>query len=306
MVPRLRKFLFVSPDNSIVTARKTVQGIYFLETETHKEQYISFSGELCQLLEPVATLYSGPNNSLNPGGKYILVPDGYQKEKNTASQTEQDKKPPSTTADSPVAVDIPKSNATPARGQAPSAGKTPVKPVEQNNTAIEKAFFPMKYLRITQGVNGNYSHQGTNALDLAGADSGCDSVFAPFTGIVRRIYTHSGNFVWLESVEKVAFADGAIDYMTIMVGHCDDVSNLYVGQIIPRGAPFYREGKAGIATGNHLHLECGRGRFSGVGWHQNPQGNWMINNSVPPYKALFLSKDSVIIYDGGYRWQIEQ
>jgi len=84
------------------------------------------------------------------------------------------------------------------------------------NTCIEKAHFPMKYMNITQGVNGSYSHKGTNAIDLAGKDSKIDNVFAPFTGIIKKIYTKNGNFVWLESCDKVQYADGTIDYMTVI------------------------------------------------------------------------------------------
>lgn len=167
----------------------------------------------------------------------------------------------------------------------------------------EKAHFPMQYMNITQGVNGSYSHQGTNALDLAGKDTGRDYVFAPFTGVVKKIYTQSGNFVWLESVNKVIYADGTIDYMTIMIGHDNDVSDLYIGKVIPKGTIFYQEGTAGYATGNHVHLECGRGRYTGGGWYQNSAGQWMIYNSMLPYKALFI-QDSTIIYSGyGYPWK---
>ena len=196
-------------------------------------------------------------------------------------------------------------NKTVSRSKTPATGAVP-KPEDKNKPNPEKALFPMRYMQVTQGAGGSYSHQGTNALDLAGADSGCDTVYAPFTGVIRRIYTFSGNFVWLESSDKVTFADGTVDFMTIMVGHNDDVSTLYVGQVIPQGAAFYREGKAGIATGNHVHLECARGKFSGNGWRQNALGNWLINNSISPYKALFIQESTIVLNNGGYYWQISK
>lgn len=162
----------------------------------------------------------------------------------------------------------------------------------------------MQYMWITQGVNGDYTHKGTNAIDLIGKGVNyIEDVFAPYTGIIRKIYTSSGNFVWLESLEKVQYADGTFDYMTIMVGHDNDVSDLYVGKIIPKGTVFYQEGTAGNATGPHVHLECGRGKFTGSGWHENSFGKWTINNSIKPYDALFIQDSTIIKKDFGYKWK---
>ena len=55
-------------------------------------------------------------------------------------------------------------------------------------SSYEYAMFPMEYMNITQGVNGSFSHSGTNAIDIAGKDSGIDTAYAPFTGVVKRIY----------------------------------------------------------------------------------------------------------------------
>lgn len=181
-----------------------------------------------------------------------------------------------------------------------------VPPIEVSaDSDIETAYFPMKYLNITQGINGSYSHQGTLALDLAGKDSGKDEIYAPFTGVIKRIYTHSGNFVWLESCTPVKFADGTVDYMTIMIGHDNDVSDLYVGKIIKQGEVFYREGNAGNATGNHIHLECAKGKYTSGGWYENSYGWWTIYNPVAPYDALVLKSDTIIKSSYGYNWRYE-
>lgn len=171
-----------------------------------------------------------------------------------------------------------------------------------NLAEYERAHFPMQYLRITQGVYGSYSHKGVKAMDLGGKDTRIDDAFAPFTGVVKKIYP-SGNTVWLESVNKVWYADGTLDYMTVMFTHDNDVSDLYVGKVIPKGTIFYQEGTKGNATGNHIHLECGRGKFTGTGWYKNSQGKWTINNSILPYDAFSL-QDSTIVLDGkGYPWR---
>ena len=109
---------------------------------------------------------------------------------------------------------------------------------------MEKAVFMMDYLNVRQKANSDFSHKGDKALDISGGDLGIDSLKAPFTGIIRRIYTNT-NAVWLESVDKVKYADGTIDYMTILTMHDNDISNLRVGSVINQGAIFYQEGKKG-------------------------------------------------------------
>ena len=85
---------------------------------------------------------------------------------------------------------------------------------------MEKAVFNIKKLNVTQGMNGSFSHNGELAIDIGGA---CEWFKAPFTGTIKRIYTNT-NTVWLESNEKVLYADGTIDYMTIMTHHDNDIS----------------------------------------------------------------------------------
>ncbi len=167
---------------------------------------------------------------------------------------------------------------------------------------MEKALFPLKYMNQTQGVNGSYSHQGTYAIDY-GNRGVKEKLYAPFTGIIRKIYTTSGNGVWLESVDKVLYADGTIDYMTVLTMHDDDVSDLKVGQIIKQGEVYYHQGKAGNATGIHVHLEVGKGKYTGTGWYKNSNDIWMINNAIHPCDALFLTEDIDIVDDGGYNWR---
>ena len=166
----------------------------------------------------------------------------------------------------------------------------------------EKAMFPMQYMNISQGVNESYSHQGRLAIDLCGRDRGIDAFYAPFTGTIKKIYG-ADNVVWLESNAPVEFADGTVDYMTIMCMHDNDISDLYVGKVIRQGEQFLSEGTAGSATGNHIHLECGRGRFSGSGWYENSYGKWCINNGINPWQALYISDSTIIYNDYGYGWK---
>lgn len=167
---------------------------------------------------------------------------------------------------------------------------------------MEKPLYPLKNMRITQGY-GEGTHIDSFAIDDAGKDTGIENVFAPFTGTIKKIYQNDANEVWLESVDKVEYPDGTIDYMTMMFAHSNNVSNLKVGQIINKGTPFYSEGTKGNATGNHCHFECGRGKFEGSGWHKNGKGYWIINNSKNPQECLWIDETIAIINNNNYNFK---
>lgn len=164
---------------------------------------------------------------------------------------------------------------------------------------MEKAILNIKELKITQGMNGSYSHKGDLAIDIG---SCCSYLKAPFTGIVKRIYRNC-NAVWLQSKDKVEFADGTIDYMTILTIHDNDISNLKVGQTIKKGEIYYHPGTKGQVTGSHIHMTVGKGKFTGNGWYKNKYGSWCINNQYDITKALFIDK-SVKQTKSMYKWSI--
>lgn len=166
---------------------------------------------------------------------------------------------------------------------------------------MEKPIFPSKYLRITQGYNEG-THKDSYAIDNAGKDSGISDIYAPFTGIIKKIYTNDANEVWLESIDKVEYPDGTVDYLTVMFAHDNDVSNLFVGKRIKQGEVFYQEGTKGNVTGNHCHIECGRGKFNGTGWHKNNSGYWSINNSKKPEECFWLD-DSITVLSSRYQFK---
>lgn len=166
---------------------------------------------------------------------------------------------------------------------------------------MEKPIFPSKYLRITQGYNEG-THKDSYAIDNAGKDSGISDIYAPFTGIIKKIYTNDANEVWLESIDKVEYPDGTVDYLTVMFAHDNNVSNLFVGKRIKQGEVFYQEGTKGNVTGNHCHIECGRGKFTGTGWHKNNSGYWSINNSKKPEECFWLD-DSITVLSSKYQFK---
>ena len=66
--------------------------------------------------------------------------------------------------------------------------------------------------------------------------------------------------------------------------------------IINQGEVFYQEGKKGNATGNHCHIECGKGKYEGTGWFKNKAGYWSILNHKKPEECLWID-DSITILD---------
>ncbi len=167
---------------------------------------------------------------------------------------------------------------------------------------MQKAVLSLDYLNITQGSNNSFSHKGDKAIDIAGKDSSISSLRAPFTGTIKKIY-EPDNAVWLESNDKVLYADGTKDYMTVLTVHSNDISNLYVGKVVNQNDVYYYEGTKGNAFGNHIHLAVGRGKFSGSGWYKNEYGVWCINNQYDIYDALFLLDTVNIINDLGYNFK---
>ena len=163
---------------------------------------------------------------------------------------------------------------------------------------MEKAVLNVKALNITQGMNGSYSHKGDLAIDMGYA---CEWLRAPFTGVIKRKYANC-NAVWLESCEKVEYADGTKDYMTVLTIHDNDISNLKVGQVIKQGDVYYQPGTKGNATGSHIHISICKGKFSGTGWYKNKYGSWCSNNQYDITKALFLYS-GVKIKNKMYNWK---
>ena len=164
---------------------------------------------------------------------------------------------------------------------------------------MEKPIYPSSNMRITQGYNEG-SHKDSFAIDDAGKDTGISKIKAPFTGIIKKIYQQDANEVWLESIDPVEYPDGTVDYMTIMFAHANDISDLFIGKRINKGEEFYSEGTKGNATGNHCHIECGRGKFTSPGWYKNSNGFYSIINGKKPEDCLWVDLSINIIDNHGY------
>jgi hypothetical protein len=156
--------------------------------------------------------------------------------------------------------------------------------------------YPCKTMRITQNYLGKTSHYPHTTglpsdypIDEGCEDTGKDKIYCPCDKMkVRRIYgvgTGGTNTLWLESTDKTDFADGTLDYFTMMITHPDDadLKNIRVGDVFTRGQAITKEGRDG-ATANHLHISAGKGKFKGNGWIKNTKGKYVLNCTKGAYK----------------------
>lgn len=159
----------------------------------------------------------------------------------------------------------------------------------------EYAWFPSPIMSLSQLPFESFSHTSPmqNGIDMV--SGGC-RLFAPFTG--RIVYM---DFLWgyvvFQSADKVYFADGTLDYMTVCFMHDENISDLtyYYNNrhnekgIIAQGTPFYDDGGQGWgyhAFPNHVHLSVNRGhieRETGIGSYGG--GNMYA------YDALFINPE---------------
>lgn len=153
--------------------------------------------------------------------------------------------------------------------------------------------FPMEVMNITQGNNVG-THLGTNALDNAGKDTGIDQTIAPCDmKLVAYDSAKNGNAVFFESLNKVYFRDGSLDYATFMFIHDNNIEDIKSwaksGKTWKQGQTFGDEGAAGYATGNHCHMEVAKGKYSHM-YDRNAQGTYHLPNNV--------SADLAFVTDG--------
>ncbi|MCM1371032.1 MAG: M23 family metallopeptidase [Clostridium sp.] len=168
---------------------------------------------------------------------------------------------------------------------------------------MEKCLFPLKYLYITQKMNVG-THKGTKAIDCGYRNEEDKKVYAPFTGTIVQIYGDQHS-VWLQSNDKIMFADGTTGYATARFIHDNDVSDLKVGKVIKQGELFYKMGNAGNATGVHVHLEISKGHVKGYK-SKNKYGNWEMPNTINIYDGYILKDDTEVKNTKGYIFKYEK
>ncbi|MCQ2418643.1 MAG: S-layer homology domain-containing protein [Clostridia bacterium] len=174
-----------------------------------------------------------------------------------------------------------------------------------HDDGLEYAICPMDFFSITQ-TSGEGTHANNYAIDFAGEDGGIETFYAPFTLRIYRIQ-EGYNIVWAQSTEKVHLASGELDYVSLLLEHCDNIDRLYEGMVIPQGEVFYAEGTAGNATGNHVHAEFAAGPYVDQGSYHAADGRVSINNGVPANDIFFLTSSTRTNEGeqkiGGFTWK---
>ncbi|MGN1131577.1 MAG: Ig-like domain-containing protein [Ruminococcus sp.] len=174
-----------------------------------------------------------------------------------------------------------------------------IAPNSVSSASYEYAMYPGDVLQMTQGAYGEYntySHNGQtgyyqNAFDMVG-----NAVYkAPFTGTIIKIGT-SLNVVAIASENKVYWADGTLDYLTVYFMHDNNISDITDGARITQGTSFYHPGTAGGATGSHLHIYARRGRLTAKNMYSG-SGDVYVN------KALYIKNTTSVVQTGGYSWK---
>ncbi len=167
---------------------------------------------------------------------------------------------------------------------------------------IEDILIPMENFRCTQGdFEGNHPWY---ACDMAGKDGGRDVAFFPFTAICKATNPSDGNAVWYQSKNKVRFADGSIDYCTIMVLHDNDLNGVVVGREYPQGSQMAVEGNKMGTTygkiGNHLHMEFAKGPFTKQ-YAKNNKGYYLPNGTA--IEKCCFADGTKFLNSGNWAWK---
>ena len=176
---------------------------------------------------------------------------------------------------------------------------------------LQNALFPLPDLYITNGenagdVSGTTGHNGRMIIDIVDWTPSTGQILkAPLYApcdikcvYVGSLSTNTPTTCW-ESIEKVNFIDGSIDYITISISHDDNFSTYSVGDTRTQGEIFGHTGTTGIGTGDHCHLIIGKGKYEGYG---NLGKGYTLKNEYHSYNALGVN-DTNIYQTGGYNWR---
>lgn len=163
---------------------------------------------------------------------------------------------------------------------------------------MQRAIFPILKTWESQPMNTG-SHKDTKAIDFGVLSPYKDTkLTAPFDGKVVFVDSQAkGGGIAFESLEKVRYVDGTEDYITLWTGHDNNPPKL--GAIYKQGEYYSDMGTAGgVAT--HCHLEVIKGKFKMTN-KVTSVGAYKFDNTIEPYKALFLNKEGLIKYSK-YKW----
>lgn len=168
---------------------------------------------------------------------------------------------------------------------------------------FEVMLFPLPYIYISQGENGEFSHRGTLNIDFLGWGASGRVYNAPMYApcsckCVATIDVNNNGRIF-ESLNKVHTPNG-LEYVTFMFFH-DNFPIASVGDEFSQGDLIGHTGTAGYVTGDHTHFNTANGKY--VGWENvPPDNNGELINSSHIYNTCYTN-DTVIVDGYGYNWQ---
>lgn len=166
---------------------------------------------------------------------------------------------------------------------------------------IQDFLCPFTDMYISQGSNGSLSHKGTMANDVRGSSSGIRyPYYSPCDVKCVWTYPKTGEAMW-QSINKVRFANGRIDYASFVTCH-DDSFDAYPGLIIPQGNQLGNMGtksEKGDVTGVHCHIEIAQEKYDINNWHRNQYNIWCFDKEYDTDDSYFVDNTNIIKGNGG-------
>lgn len=160
----------------------------------------------------------------------------------------------------------------------------------------ENFLCPFTDVYITQD-NGVGSHKGTKAYDIRGARDGVKfPYYAPCTCKLIWRDLSNGQGLW-QSVAKVNFANGRVDYATFMTAH-DETFDAKINQVVKQGKQLGNMGsKAGggaKSTGVHCHIEIAQAKYTMANWHKNKYEIYCFPKEYSVEDSCFMDGTNII------------
>jgi hypothetical protein len=160
----------------------------------------------------------------------------------------------------------------------------------------ENFLCPFTDVYITQD-NGVGSHKGTKAYDIRGARDGVKfPYYAPCTCKLIWRDLSNGQGLW-QSVAKVNFANGRVDYATFMTAH-DETFDAKINQVVKQGKQLGNMGsKAGggaKSTGVHCHIEIAQAKYTMDNWHKNKYGIYCFPKEYSVEDSCYMDGTNII------------
>lgn len=174
-----------------------------------------------------------------------------------------------------------------------------IKGQKSTRGGIQDFLCPFTDMYITQGSGGNSSHKGTMANDVRGAEAGVRyPYYAPCDVKCIKTYPSYGQAMW-QSVNKVRFANGRIDYATFMTCHDNSFDAVAGKTYVPQGNQLGNMGDkpTDAVTGVHCHIEVSQS--ADTSWTKNQYGIYHFNNEYDLDDCYFVDNTNILNGMGG-------